>query len=67
MDLTTSSRPRPSSREEKEEENYLTRGEYFNLKILCRPQSPFFPLIKVCPQFLVKGISSIKPLILRIY
>ena len=36
------------------------------LKIICRPQSPFFPLIKVSLQFLIKGISSLKPLILKI-
>ena len=33
------------------------------LKLFCRPQTAFFPLIKVSPQFLIKGISSIKPLI----
>ena len=27
----------------------------------------FFPIIKKRPQFLIKGISSVKPLILRIY
>ena len=36
-------------------------------KHICRPQSVFFPLIKVSPQFSIKGISSLKPLILRIY
>ena len=34
---------------------------------LCQPQTAFFPLIKESSQFLIKGISSIKPLILRIY
>ena len=34
---------------------------------LCLPQATFFPIIKVSPQFLIKGISSIKSLILRIY
>ena len=36
-------------------------------KSICRPQTPFFPIIKVSQQFLKKGISSIKPLIQRIY
>ena len=35
-------------------------------KILCRPQSVFFPLIKVRPQFLIMGIFTPKPKILRI-
>ena len=35
--------------------------------MICQPQSLFFSLIKVSPQFLIKGISSLKPLILRIY
>ena len=35
--------------------------------IYCWPKSVFFPLIKVSPQFLKKRISSLKPLILRIY
>ena len=34
---------------------------------ICRPQNVFFPLIKVSPQFFIKGIFSLKPLILRIY
>ena len=32
-------------------------------KLFCRPLSVFFPLIKVSPQFLIKGISNLKPLI----
>ena len=36
-------------------------------KAICQPQTMFFPIIKVSPQFLIKGISSIKPLIKRIY
>ena len=36
-------------------------------KLICQPQTAFFPLIKVSPQFLRKGISSLKPLILRTY
>ena len=32
----------------------------------CRPQSMFFPLIKVSPQFLIMGIFTLKPKILRI-
>ena len=38
-----------------------------DIQILCQPQSVFFPLIKVSPQFLIKGISSLKLLILRLY
>ena len=38
----------------------------FKVKLaLCRPQTAFFPIIKVSPQFLIRGISSIKPLIQR--
>ena len=33
------------------------------LFIFCRPQIAIFPIIKVCPRFLIKGISSITPLI----
>ena len=33
----------------------------------CRPQVVFFPIIKVIPQFLKRGISSNMPLIQRIY
>ena len=36
-------------------------------KIFCRPQSAFFPIIKAKPQFLIKGISSLKPLILILF
>ena len=36
-------------------------------KWLCQPQTTFFPIIKVSPQCLIKGISSIKPLIQRTY
>ena len=34
-------------------------------KMFYRPQSLFFPLIKVCPQFLIKGIFTLKPQKLR--
>ena len=40
---------------------------YLIFNIFCRPQSPFFTIIKVSPQFLIKGISSFKPLIQIIY
>ena len=36
-------------------------------KTFCQPDVSFFPLIKVNPQFFIKGISSNTPLIQRIY
>ena len=36
-------------------------------KLSCRPQIAFVPIIKVSPQFLIKGISSNKPMMQIIY
>ena len=33
-----------------------------HFKCICQPQSLFFRLLKARPQFLIKGISSLKPL-----
>ena len=33
---------------------------------ICRPKVSFFPIIKVIPQFFIRGFSSNKPLIVRI-
>ena len=32
------------------------------VKVICHPQNVFFPLFKVSPQFLIMGISTLKPL-----
>ena len=37
--------------------------QYLDRYAICRPQTVFFPIIKVSPQFLIKGISSITTLI----
>ena len=34
------------------------RRRRWGFLIFCRPKSPFFPIIKVRPKFLIKGISS---------
>ena len=42
-------------------------GMYIVKKKFCRPQVAFFPIIKVIPQFFIRGISSNTPLIQRMY